>query len=122
MDVKYKKNTTFLEARKIVESYMKVNTYANVAQKVCPISSSNTTSTNNNNQLDKYRSLIKKRLQLELNNLPKFQEQLKNLHSAEICETETKTQIKQKEPTTNTLTTAKNILQRTLNPQLKQVV
>ena len=33
---------TFLEARKIVESCMKVNTYANVAQKVSPDSSSST--------------------------------------------------------------------------------
>ena len=50
MKVKYKRNITFLKARKIVESYMKVNISANVAQKVSPIS-------NNNNQPDKYRAL-----------------------------------------------------------------
>ena len=29
--VKYRRNITFLEARKILESYMKVKTYTNVA-------------------------------------------------------------------------------------------
>ena len=41
---------TFLEAKKkIVESYMKVNTYANVTQKVSPINNNN-----NSNKPDKY--------------------------------------------------------------------
>ena len=58
MEVKYRRNITFLEARKIVESYLKVNTYANIAQKaICY-----------NNQLDKYRVLIKKLVQLGPNN------------------------------------------------------
>ena len=38
MEVKYRRNITFLEAIKIVESYMKDITYANVMQKVCLIS------------------------------------------------------------------------------------
>ena len=54
-----------ISRRKIVESYMKVNTYANVAQKVSLIS-------NNNNQPDKYRALIEKLVQLGPKNLPKF--------------------------------------------------
>ena len=42
MEVKYKRNRTFLDARKMVESYMKDNTYANVAQKVSSINQINT--------------------------------------------------------------------------------
>ena len=38
MDVKYRRNITFLEARKIVKSSMKDNTYANVAQNPNPVS------------------------------------------------------------------------------------
>ena len=65
MEVKYKRTITFFEARKIVESDMKENTYANVAQKESPSSSSNimtintTTTINNNN--DQHRSLIEKK-------------------------------------------------------------
>ena len=33
MEAKYKRNITYLEVRKIDESYMKVNAYANVATK-----------------------------------------------------------------------------------------
>ena len=57
---------------------MKVNTFANVAQKVRPISN------DNNNQSDKNRTLIKKLMQLEPNDWPKFQEKLKTIHSVEI--------------------------------------
>ena len=46
MKMKYKRNITFLEARKIVESYMKVTTYDNETQKATPIS-------NNDDQPDK---------------------------------------------------------------------
>ena len=49
---------------------MKVNTYTNVAQRVHPIS-------NNNNQPDQYRAVIKKLVKLGVNDWPKFQEQLK---------------------------------------------
>ena len=55
MQLKYRKNLTFLEARKIVESYMKDNTSSNVAQKAIPIGSS---TANNINQFDKNRTLI----------------------------------------------------------------
>ena len=53
MNLKYRINITFLETRKIVESYMKDSTYANLAQKVCLIS-------NNSNQPSKYVALIEK--------------------------------------------------------------
>ena len=64
---------------------MKENTYANIAQKASL--SSNTT--NNNNQLDKYRAPTEKLVQLEQNDQLKFQEELKKLHSTEICQTQT---------------------------------
>ena len=48
----------------------------------------------NSNQSDNYRILIKKLIQLVLNNWPKFQEQQKNLYSAEIHQTEAKTKLK----------------------------
>ena len=63
----------------------------NVAQKASPISSSNT-----NNQLEKSKALIEKLLQLGPNYQWQFQEQLKKLHSAENCQTETQIQIKPK--------------------------
>ena len=36
------------------------------------------------NQDGKYRDLVEKQIQLEPKDWPKFQEQLKNLHSAEL--------------------------------------
>ena len=47
MAVKYRRNIAFKEARKIVLSYMKDNTYANGAQRLSLIS-------NKNHQPDKY--------------------------------------------------------------------
>ena len=69
MEIKYKRNI-FPEARKIVESYMKENTYANVAQRA-------SSKGNNNNQADDYKYFIEKLMQLGPNNWPKFQEQPK---------------------------------------------
>ena len=40
------------------------------------------------NQVDKYRLLIEKLIQLEPNDRPNFQEQLKNLHLDKIHKTE----------------------------------
>ena len=51
MKVKYRRNITFLVTWKIVKFYMNGKIYANGAQNVNPISSSNMTT--NNNQLDK---------------------------------------------------------------------
>ena len=55
-------------------------THATVAQKVNPI--------RNCSQPDNYRALFEKLIQLEPNDWPKFQEQLNNLHLAEIHQTE----------------------------------
>ena len=68
----------------MLESYLKVKTYANVGQKVSPVNK-------NNNLPDKYRTLIEKVMQLEPKNWLNFQKWLKKLHSVEICQTETQT-------------------------------
>ena len=67
MEVKNKRNLTFLVAGKIVEFYMKGIIYANVAQNASLISCSNITP-NNNDQLDKNGVLIEKLQQRGPNN------------------------------------------------------
>ena len=69
MEVKYSKNITFSEARKIVESYSKDNKYVNVAQRASPVS-------NHKHRLDKYRALSENLMQLGSTGYPKFQDQL----------------------------------------------
>ena len=64
MDMNYRSNITFLETRKIVESYMKDNSYANVPQSANPINQIRIT-------------LIEILVQLELNDWPNFQEEIK---------------------------------------------
>ena len=73
LEVKHMRNVSFLEARKIVGSYMRENSYAPVAQRV-----------DTTNQDNKYRTLVEKLIQLEANDWPKFQEHLKKLHSAKF--------------------------------------
>ena len=64
-----------------------VRTLTSVAQRVNSIRISN--------HVDNWRVLIEKLIQLEINNWPKFQKELKNLHLAEIH------QIKLKELSVN---------------------
>ena len=66
LEVKHKRNVSFLEARKIVGTYMGENSYAYVAQRA-----------NTTNEDNKYRTLIEKLIQLEANDWSKFQEHLK---------------------------------------------
>ena len=54
LEVKYKRNVTFLETRKIVRSYLGENSYASVAWRVDPINPDN-----------KYRALVEKLIQLD---------------------------------------------------------
>ena len=56
LEAKHKRNVTFLEARKIVGSYMGENAYASVAGRADPI-----------NQDNKYRVMVEKLIQLEPN-------------------------------------------------------
>ena len=67
LEVKHKRNITFLGERKIVRSCMEKNTYASVAQRVDPI-----------HQDNKYRAMVEKLIQLEKNDWPKIQKHLKN--------------------------------------------
>ena len=73
IEVKHKRNLSFLETRKIVGSYMGENRYASVAWRA-----------DTTNQSNKYRTLLEKLIQLEVNDWPKFQENLKRLHSVEF--------------------------------------
>ena len=112
----YGRNIIFQWSRKVVEFYMKDSTVNNVGQEACPVITSNTTTTNNND--DKCWTYVKNLLQLGQNEWPKFLEELKKLHSAEIYQTETQTQSKRKEPTINNPTA----LQKITNHQLKQIL
>ena len=73
LEVKCKRNVSFLEAREIVGTYMDENSYNSIACRANTI-----------NQDNKYRALEAKLIQLELKDWLKFQEQLKNLHLAEL--------------------------------------
>ena len=66
IDMKHKGNVSFLEARKIVGTYMGENSYASVAWRV-----------DRTNEDNKYRTLMEKLIQLEANDWPKFQEHQK---------------------------------------------
>ena len=73
IEVKHKRNVSFLEARRIVGSYMGENSYASVARRA-----------DRTNDDTKYRTPVEKLLKLETNDWPKFQEHLKTLHSVEF--------------------------------------
>ena len=73
LEVKHKRNVSFLEAREIVGTYMGENSYDSVARKV-----------DTTNQGNKYKTLVEKLIQLEKKDWLKFQEHLKKLHSAEF--------------------------------------
>ena len=66
LEVKHKKNVSFLETRKLAGTYIGEN--SSVAQRANTI-----------NQNNKYRTLVEKLIQLEVNDWPKFQEHLKKL-------------------------------------------
>ena len=73
IEVKQKRNVSFLEAKKIVGSYMGENSYASVARRA-----------DRTNEDNKYRTLMEKLIQLEASDWPKSQEHLKKQHSAEF--------------------------------------
>ena len=120
IEVKNNRNVSFLEARKIVGSYMGENSYATNARRV-----------DTTNQNKKYRILVKKLIQLEANDWPKFQEHLKKLHSVEfypapawqplgngersIVVVKTKTHVGSTTPTQTTLKSAKSPAKQTLH-------
>ena len=82
IEVKHKRNVSFLEAWRIVGSYMGESSYASVARKA-----------NRTNDDTKYRTLVEKLLKLEANDWPKFQEHLKKLHSDEFYQAPAQQQV-----------------------------
>ena len=66
IEVKHKRNVSFLEARRIVGSYMGESSYASVAREA-----------DRTNDDSKYKTLVEKLLKLEANDWSKFQEHLK---------------------------------------------
>ena len=82
IEVKHKRNVSFLEARRIVGSYMGESCYASVARKA-----------DRTYDDSKYRTLVEKLLKLEANDWPKFQEHLKKLHSDEFYQAPAQQQV-----------------------------
>ena len=82
LKVKNKRNVSFLEARKIVGSYIGESTYTFIAHRADTINLEN-----------KYRTLIEKLILFEL----KFQEHLKKLLSDKFQQAQTQQQVRNKE-------------------------
>ena len=82
IEVKHMRNVSFLEARRIVGSYMGESSYTSVARRADRI-----------NDDTKYRTLVEKLLKLEANDWPKFQEHLKKLHSDEFYQAPAQQQV-----------------------------
>ena len=82
IEVKHKRNESFLEARKIVGSYMGESSYASVAWRA-----------DRTNDDNKYRTLEDKLIKLEANDRPKFQEPLKKLHLVEFYQASAQQQV-----------------------------
>ena len=82
IEVKHKRNVSFLEARRIVGNYMGESCYASVAQRA-----------DRTNDDTKYRTLVEKLLKLEANDWPKFQEHLKKLYSIEVYRASAQQQV-----------------------------
>ena len=78
--VKHKRDLSFLQARKIVGTYMGENSYTSVAWRA-----------DTTNQDNRYRMLVEKLIQLEANDRSKFQEHLKKkLHLAKFYQSPTR--------------------------------
>ena len=82
IEVKHKRNVSFLEARRIIGSYMGESSCASVARRADRI-----------NDDTKYRTLVEKLLKLEANDWPKFQEHMKKLHSDEFYQAPAQQQV-----------------------------
>ena len=82
IEVKIKRNVSFLEAWKIVGSYMEESSYAPVARKV-----------DRTNDDTIYRTLVEKLIKLEANDWLKFQEHLKKLHLDEFYQAPAQQQV-----------------------------
>ena len=82
IEVKHKRNVSFLKARRIVGSYMGESNYASVAQRA-----------DRTKDDTKYRTLVEKLLKLAANDWPNFQVLLKKLHSIEFYQAPAQQQV-----------------------------
>ena len=82
IEVKHKRNVSFLEARRIVGRYMGESNYASVARRA-----------DRTNDDYKYRTLVEKLIKLEANDWPKFQEYLKKLHLVKFYQATAQQQV-----------------------------
>ena len=82
IEVKHKRDVSFLEAMRIVGSYMGESSYASVARRL-----------DRTNDDTKYRTLVEKLIKLDANDWPKFQEHLKKLHSVEFYQAPAQQQV-----------------------------
>ena len=80
--MKHKRNVSFLEAWRIVASYMGESSYTSIARRA-----------DRTNDDTKYRVLMEKLIKLEANDWPKFQEHLKKLHSVEFYQAPAQQQV-----------------------------
>ena len=81
MFVKHTKNIPFPEAWKIVKSYVRTKTYANIAKKI-------NQSPQDSTSINKYQKRIEKLINLKANKWLTFQENLKRMHSTETKQIE----------------------------------
>ena len=84
--MKHKRNVSFLEARRIVGSYLGESSYASIARRA--------DRTNDNN---KYRTLVEKLIQLDAIDWPKFQEHLKKLQPVDFYQAPAQQQVGNRE-------------------------
>ena len=82
IEVKYWRNVSFLEAGRIVGSYMGEGSYVSVAWRA-----------DRTNDDNKYRTLVEKLIKLEANDWPKFQEHLNKLHLAKFYQAPAQQQV-----------------------------
>ena len=86
IEVKHKRNISFLEDRRIVGSYMGESSYASFARRA-----------DGTNDDYKHRTLVEKLIKLEANDWPKFQEHLKKLHTVEFYQAPAQQQVANRE-------------------------
>ena len=82
IEVKHKRNVSFLEARRIVGNYMGESSYTSVAQRA-----------DRTNDDTKYRTPMEKLIKLKATDWPKFQKHLKKLHSVEFYQAPAQQQV-----------------------------
>ena len=89
---------SFLEARKIVGSYMGERSYASVSQRV-----------DRTNDTNKYKTLMEKLIKLKANYWPKFQEHLNKIHSVKFYQAPAQQEVGNRERSNDVVQTKTHI-------------